>query len=349
MHLTFMRISRRLNSLEDIRAYSLGCNLVGKGFLLLNRLRLRNYKAAEDRRMLEFVASHDIRLLELHFHDYGITRDADEFPTTNTGSLSAAPSPLPPVRPLDLHDPTALTFLTPAQWTLLAPLLPPASVTEPGDRRERSRSVAAGPMPVSRGRGRAPSDPRALLDAVFWKLATGLPWSALPPFLPSAATCRRYYRRLWWSGRLMTVYAALFHHAREQGLHLFDLVEQSCFILEPRRRLALRPDLAVTWKHRTALLFMQLGAQVYRRRKREFQLEQRLRNPSCRLPPLTRTPSLETPPRPARTEAQEKLRLTFLELFLKYGEKVAHKSPEFHLPGLGTNQTLFESCCGPPG
>jgi hypothetical protein len=46
---------------------------------------------------------------------------------------------------------------------------------------------------------------------------------------------------------------------------------------------------------------------------------------------------------------REEQRLTFLELFLEYGEKVAQKSPQFRLPGLETGKTLFESCCGPPG
>jgi hypothetical protein len=78
-------------------------------------------------------------------------------------------------------------------------------------------------------------------------------------------TCRRYYRRLFLSGRLLTLLSTLFKDfLSTSGTDLPSLVSQGCFIISGNR-LVLQPDLEGIWQIRTALLFMQQGWQVLRR------------------------------------------------------------------------------------
>ena len=214
---------------------------------------------------LRFVAGHSLALIRLDMRSQGITRDADSFlekrENSDFYSRSFSESHKPSQgAPFGSHSflknrvkgdfnslsGSADLFLTPRQWAVLEPLLPPL------DHAGR--------------RGRPPADPRKLLAAIFWKAAHHARWQDLPEVFPPMLTCRRYYRRLFLSGRLATLYAALYHDLRSRGnTDLAGLVEQGCFEIS-RHRLAFRPALAETWQLRTALLFLQQGYQVFRLR-----------------------------------------------------------------------------------
>src|ERR671913_474462 len=86
------------------------------------------------------------------------------------------------------HDRAGLRYpsdLTDAEWALVAPFIPPAK------RGGRKRTV----------------DVRAVLDGIFYVLATGCQWRALPKDLPLGA----------WDGTLKRLHHALFVQAREQA------------------------------------------------------------------------------------------------------------------------------------
>jgi len=83
--------------------------------------------------------------------------------------------------------------LTEAEWALLAPLIPPA---KHGGRR---RSV----------------DLREVLNAIFYVLATGCQWKALPKDLAPKSTAHDYFMLWDWDGTLERVHEALYAGARE--------------------------------------------------------------------------------------------------------------------------------------
>jgi transposase len=96
------------------------------------------------------------------------------------------------------YDRTNLRYpsdLTAAEWALAGPLIPPA---KPGGRR---RAV----------------DLRAILDAVFYVLATGCQWRALPKDLPPRSTVHGYLQLWAWDGTLARLHHALYVQAREQA------------------------------------------------------------------------------------------------------------------------------------
>ena len=161
--------------------------------------------------------------------------------------------------------PAFATSLTDEQWDLLAPLIPPDPQEdwllgqppvliaanrwkftrhEPGEFSDfvamqtyyeglqRCPALLAPPHPAAKRRGRPRSEesPRALLDAILWKLSTGRTWQELPQEFPSARKCARYYRRLFLSGRLYTLLYALYQHLRLEALvDIRDLLEQGLF------------------------------------------------------------------------------------------------------------------------
>ncbi len=85
-------------------------------------------------------------------------------------------------------------------------------------------------------------------------------------------TCRRYYRRLFLSGRLFTLFSALFKDfLSTSGTDLPSLVSQGCFIISGNR-LMLQPGLEEKWQTHTALLFMQSSWQALRHLQREKKL-----------------------------------------------------------------------------
>ena len=191
---------------------------------------------------LRHIASHALDLILLDFQRSGITRDADSFrEKSKLSDFNSPPAEEPPAPNLSsLPDP----FLDPQQWSLLDPLLPPSERT--GQR------------------GRPPADPHPLLDAIFWKLAHHVRWQDLPAHYPPMLTCRRYYRRLFLSGRLATLYRLLYQDLLARGgVELPAWVEQDRFVLLDKQ-VILRPGIPGSWQARTALLFMQQAWQVFR-------------------------------------------------------------------------------------
>ena len=85
--------------------------------------------------------------------------------------------------------------LTDAEWALVAPFIPPAR------RGGRKRTV----------------DVRAVLNGIFYVLATGCQWRALPKDLPPKSTVHDYLTLWAWDGTLQRLHHALFVQAREQA------------------------------------------------------------------------------------------------------------------------------------
>jgi transposase len=234
-----MQLSRKNRDFRSL------LSLLRIGTILVNtllRLRIAGYKLVRPARDLQFVAQHAHALIHYDFRSQGITRDADSFLENRVLSDFNYLSSREAQRsiPVDPHD----HFLTPRQWALLEPLLPPLDHIGP--------------------RGRPPADPREMLDAIFWKFAHHARWQDLPPGYPPMLTCRRYYRRLFLSGRLATLYSALYKDLRSRGMmDLTAFVSQDCFEISGHG-LTFRPKLDETWQLRTALLFLQQGYQVFR-------------------------------------------------------------------------------------
>jgi hypothetical protein len=77
-------------------------------------------------------------------------------------------------------------------------------------------------------------------------------------------TRRRYYRRLFRSGRLATLYIALYNHLVTSGYgDLMDFVDKGCFSIR-QNKVVLAPGIGNSWQLRTALLFLQFGIQELR-------------------------------------------------------------------------------------
>jgi transposase len=83
--------------------------------------------------------------------------------------------------------------LTDAEWALVAPLIPPAK------RGGRKRTI----------------DVREVLNAIFYVLATGCQWKALPKDLPPKSTAHSYFMLWDWSRTLERIHEALYVAARE--------------------------------------------------------------------------------------------------------------------------------------
>ncbi len=114
--------------------------------------------------------------------------------------------------------------------------------------------------PRKLGPGRPRSSPRALLDAIFWKLATGQKWDRLPHGFPPMRTCRKYYRRLYLGGRLYTLLLALYNHmVLQTGTDPFSLLESGLITATASHCFALSPSAPATSANYTALLFLQLA------------------------------------------------------------------------------------------
>jgi transposase len=96
--------------------------------------------------------------------------------------------------------------LSEEQWERLAPLLPP-------QRRD--------------GRGRPAKDHRLIVNAILWRLATGVPWRDLPARYGSWRTVYSRFRRWQQAGVWERVLAALQAEADAAGaldwrLHFLD-------------------------------------------------------------------------------------------------------------------------------
>jgi len=82
------------------------------------------------------------------------------------------------------------------EWELIAPLIPPAR------RGGRKRSV----------------DVREVLNAIFYVLATGCQWNALPKDLPPKSTAHFYFMLWDWDGTVERIHEALYVAVREAAL-----------------------------------------------------------------------------------------------------------------------------------
>jgi transposase len=85
--------------------------------------------------------------------------------------------------------------LSDAEWALVEPFIPPAK------RGGRKRTV----------------DVREVLNGIFYVLATGCQWRALPKDLPPKSTVHDYLTLWSWDGTLRRLHHALFVQAREQA------------------------------------------------------------------------------------------------------------------------------------
>src|SRR5215208_4909163 len=85
--------------------------------------------------------------------------------------------------------------LTAAEWALVEPFIPPAK------RGGRKRTV----------------DVREVLNGIFYVLATGCQWRALPKDLPPKSTVHDYLTLWAWDGTLSRLHYALFVQARERA------------------------------------------------------------------------------------------------------------------------------------
>lgn len=85
--------------------------------------------------------------------------------------------------------------LTDDEWALVAPLIPPA---KPGGRQ---REV----------------DVREVLNGIFYVLATGCQWRALPKDLPPRSTVHEYLMLWAWEGTLERVHDMLVAEARTRA------------------------------------------------------------------------------------------------------------------------------------
>jgi transposase len=83
--------------------------------------------------------------------------------------------------------------LSDTEWALIAPFIPAAR------RGGRRRSV----------------DVREVLDAIFYVLATGCQWKALPKDLPPKSTAHFYFMLWDWDGTLERIHEALYVAVRE--------------------------------------------------------------------------------------------------------------------------------------
>ena len=96
------------------------------------------------------------------------------------------------------HDRAGLRYpsdLTDAEWALVEPFVPPAR------RGGRRRTV----------------DVREVLNGIFYVLATGCQWRALPKDLPPRSTVHGYLTLWAWDGTLRRLHHALFVQARESA------------------------------------------------------------------------------------------------------------------------------------
>src|SRR5665213_1882906 len=86
----------------------------------------------------------------------------------------------------------------------------------PSDLSNGELALIASLIPPARRGGRRPSvDVREVLNAIFYVLATGCQWKALPKDLPPKSTAH-FYLMLWnWDGTLERIHEALYVAVRE--------------------------------------------------------------------------------------------------------------------------------------
>ena len=96
------------------------------------------------------------------------------------------------------HDRSGLRYthdLTDREWTLVAPLIPPAK----------------------RGGNKRTVDVRAIVNGLMYILGTGCQWRDIPKDLPPRSTIHDYLNRWDYDGTLQRIHHALYGQCREQA------------------------------------------------------------------------------------------------------------------------------------
>jgi len=125
----------------------------------------------------------------------------------------------------------------------------------PGDLTDGERALVGPRIPPGKRGGRHREvDLRAVLDGVFYVLATGCQWRALPKDLPPKSTVHGYLTLWAWDGTLERLHAALFVQVRAAaGKHpsptLAIIDSQSVKGAEKGGRVSIRRVL--TWPRRS--------------------------------------------------------------------------------------------------
>ncbi len=251
---------QKLRGVEDNRSMIAWFNTVVSMVSLVGRLKVDFVERFVIGSDLHVVSGNALALIHNSFWEKGIIPETHSFRAniakSDFNSLALQEALCPSV------SRSPFPFLTPRQWAVLEPLVPPV---------ERSGR-----------RGRPFANPRILLDAIFWKLAHHARWQDLPPCYPSMHTCRRYYRSLFLSGCLDDLLSALYRDLLIRGkVSLHILVEKKAVAVS-EKRVIMRPGLEKSWQMRAALLILQqgyLGLQLERSKKFK---EYRQRNESSR-------------------------------------------------------------------
>ncbi len=134
--------------------------------------------------------------------------------------------------------PTA-AFLSDLQWSLLQPLFPASS------------------------RGRPSLDHRQLLEIIFLKLTTHIPWYSLPTAVPSWQACYQRYHRWQVDGTWKSILRTLVKDLAERGgLHLLASIESKSVTIQRNASgglaITLPPELDGAWQATTAILLIHL-------------------------------------------------------------------------------------------
>jgi transposase len=88
----------------------------------------------------------------------------------------------------------------------------------PSDLTDEEGALVEPLIPLAkRGGRRRTVDLREVLNGIFYVLATGCQWRALPKDLPSKSTVHDYLTLWAWDGTLRRLHYALFVQAREQA------------------------------------------------------------------------------------------------------------------------------------
>ena len=238
-------------------------DLILRSGSLVNRLGKSMVLQGKPLKDMLHVSQHALDLIHYDFQFRGIRRDSDSF--RKRFERSDFNSPAFQESLCGYISEPEYPFISPRQWSVLEPLLPPSGHTSK--------------------RGRPPSDPRELLDAVFWKLAHHARWQDLPLGYPPVLSCRRYYRRLLLSGRLVTIYHALYKDFCSRGRVRLGAFVMHGWVKIIGNRVALRqgsPEIKDTWQVRTALLFLQVGYQSLRKFRYQKVQDRRRKFPTLR-------------------------------------------------------------------
>lgn len=142
--------------------------------------------------------------------------------------------------------------LTNAQWALIEPLIP----IKP--RR-------------AEGKGRPPTPPRPILEAILWILRTGAPWPDLPSRYPPFQTVHRWFQQWTRDGTIEKIMRKLAEDLAERGsIDVSEAFIDGSFVpakkgatksVKPSGERAQR-----SWQSRTAMVLLWASTSKARRR-----------------------------------------------------------------------------------